>query len=157
MCHQGIGGPYRYCEPVKCSWKYCVFYVFFVGVLHYLCFVFAVVKKYTANNFFIKIRQLFLGSFRYFSPKYDVVTASYVFFCVIGSFRVPSCWHTLRFCPNLVMPLGHQKGRTFWWLTRILKTQRDKKDYFIYVHVTCNLVNALFKYWHIELLYNLPM
>ena len=44
--------------------------------------------------------------------------------------------HTLRFCPNLVMPLGHQKGRTFWWLTRILKTQRDKKDYFMFVQCT---------------------
>jgi len=91
MCHQGKGGPYRYCEPVKCSWKYCVFYVFFVDVLHFLCFVFVMVKKHTANNLYTKVRHLFLGPSKYFSPKYEVVTASCVFFCVIGSFRVPSC------------------------------------------------------------------
>ena len=38
MCHQGIGGPYRYCEPVKCSWKYCVFYVFFLWCFTFLVF-----------------------------------------------------------------------------------------------------------------------
>ena len=128
---------------------------FLCGVLQYMCFVLVAVKKHTTNNLYTKIRQLFLGSFKYFSPKYDVVTASYVFFCVIGSFRVPSCWHTLRFCPNHVMPLGHQKGRTFWWLTRILKTQSGKKDYFMYMYIWHVIWSMLFS--NNGLLCHLPM
>ena len=138
MCHQGIWGPYRYCEPVKCSWKYCVFYVFF-----FWCFTFlVVVKKHTANNLYTEIRQLFLGSFRYFLPNYDVVTASCVFFCVIGSFRVPSCWHTQRFCPNLVMPLGHQKERTFLVVDKNTQNTKRQKGRF---HVAWNMEITLFE------------